>query len=44
LFKTEEQNDKKSCWKSIGRKIKMKVYKNTNWWWRSNFLQIREEK
>lgn len=24
--------------------IKMKIHKNTNWWWRSNFLQIREEK
>jgi hypothetical protein len=20
--------------------IKMKIYKNTNWWWQNNFLQL----
>lgn len=30
--------------RAVEREIEMKIYKNTNCWWHSNFLQIREEK
>ncbi len=38
-LQTKNKTDRKTVGKE-SNKVEMKITKNTNWWWRNNFLQI----